>query len=88
MVHIVRMLRSFNEEKWISCVAGVGGSAKATRMIMDELECSFSKADKLARCKYPSLPTPSEQKALAKLFKCKRDVLFPIIGVIEELKAS
>lgn len=81
------MLRSMNFDKWNECVAAVGGNATATRMIMDELECSFSKADKLARCKYVSLPTPAEQKALAKLFKCKRDELFPTVGAAEK-KAS
>lgn len=55
----------------------VGGLKEATRLIAEKLECSESKADKIASGRYPSLPTPTEQMALAALMMRPRDVIFP-----------
>jgi len=57
----------------------VGGIDNATRLISDELECSISKAEKVATGSYPSQLSSAEQKALAKLLNLDRDVLFPIV---------
>lgn len=62
----------------------VGGLKKATQLIKAKLECSKSKAEKLAAGRYPSLPTPLEQRALASLMKCKRSDLFPVVEAVEE----
>jgi hypothetical protein len=58
----------------------VGGLSIATRLIMQELSCSPSKAEKIASGKYPSVPSTLEQLALAALLKKSRDVVFPVIG--------
>lgn len=60
------------------------GRKKAIGMISGTLECSASKAEKLADGRYPSVPTPLEQKALAKLTRIKRDDLFPVVTATEE----
>lgn len=66
----------------------VGSTNAAARLISDKLECSISKAQKLAGCRYPSVPSPTEQKALAALLKRPRDVLFPLCRKTKEIKAS
>lgn len=78
------MDRQLNDKVMANWRERVGGLAEATDLIKKALECSRSKAEKLAACRYPSLPTPTEQKALAKLLKTTRDVLFPL----RESKAS
>jgi hypothetical protein len=54
----------------------VGGLKTATRLIQNTLECSESKAEKLASGRYPSTVTPSEQIALAELMERPRDMVF------------
>lgn len=61
-------------------VKSVGGPTKAALKIQEMLECSLSKANKIQCCRYPSTPTPAEQKLLAKLVGRSRDVLFPLLA--------
>lgn len=68
--------------------ASVGGIREATRLISEKLECSRSKAEKLAAGRYPSLPTPTEQMALADLMHRSRDVLFPLVRARRKKQAS
>jgi hypothetical protein len=65
----------------------IGVEAAAERVI-HEIKCSLSKADKLVSGRYPSLPSPSEQLALAKLVGVHRDKLFPLAATSREEKAS
>ncbi len=74
------MTRQMNEQLWNEWVVRVGGVKEASRMILEKLECSTSKADKLARGVYPSMLTASEQKDLAQIVRTKRDILFVPVG--------
>jgi hypothetical protein len=62
--------------KWVE---SVGGPIKATLLIQQCLECSVSKAEKMATGRYPSLPTPAEQKVLSKMMKRSRNKLFAVV---------
>lgn len=71
------MRRQLNIEalkKWVD--THEGGADEAAESIKKELECSLSKASKLSYCKYEKQISASEQKALSKLTKISRDVLF------------
>jgi len=57
-----------------------GGLRSASLLICQSLECSYSKAEKLASGRYDRVLTASEQKALAELMNVSRDVLFPLRG--------
>ena len=57
----------------------VGGLTKATHLVMEKLECSHSKAEKIASGAYISVPTPTEQIVLAALMQRPRDVIFPLV---------
>lgn len=61
-------------------VMSVGGLREASRLVKEKLECSESKADKIVGCRYPSVPQPLEQIALASLLGRPRDVLYPTVG--------
>lgn len=63
--------------KW---TASVGGSGKATRILMDTLEIAPSTAEKLARGNYPSEPQFLIRKALCNLTGISEDKLFPLVG--------
>lgn len=80
MAHIVRMQRVIETKLIAEWVKTVGGISKAAGLIQTKLECSKSKAEKLAGNRYPSVPSPSEQKLLAALLKQKRDRIFPLAG--------
>jgi hypothetical protein len=75
--HIVSMQRQLALKELASWRDRVGGLREAIRLIGEKLECSKSKAEKLAAGRYPSLPTPTEQMALAELMNKTRDELFP-----------
>jgi hypothetical protein len=57
----------------------VGGLTKATHLVMEKLECSHSKAEKIASGAYISVPTPTEQIVIAALMQRPRDVIFPLV---------
>ena len=76
----MKVQRRIDTNEFGNWVRSVGGSIKATRLIEQKLECSESKAEKLAGGRYPSLPTPTEQMALAALMQRPRDVLFPLVA--------
>lgn len=59
-------------------VESAGGFTKAVALIVQKLECSESKAEKIAAGNYPSRMNPSEQNALSELVKKPRDVLFSV----------
>jgi hypothetical protein len=71
------MKRRLNGQRLAVWVQQVGGVKEASLLIVQKLECSISKAEKIASGRYLSLPTPSEQKDLADLLSTSRDVLFP-----------
>lgn len=74
------MKRQLNKRLMTEWVKSKGGREPATRLVMDSLECSRSKADKIVGCSYPSVPQPLEQKALADLLRTTRDFLYPEVG--------
>ncbi len=55
----------------------VGGLTKATILISQNLECSLSKAEKVATCRYPHLSS-QEKEALSCLTKIKLEDLFSV----------
>lgn len=59
-------------------VIDMGGPKEAAKLIKEKLECSKSKAEKIAGCRYPSMITPAEQVALSGLAHKSRDTLFPL----------
>ena len=69
-------------------VATVGGMAKATLLIMEALECSASKAEKIAGGRYPSGVSATEQKALALLWDVPRDQAFKPVSAGKRARAS
>lgn len=90
-MHIVsmkRITRRIDSAEVGSWVTSVGGVRKATWLIGETLECSLSKAEKIASGRYPSLPTLAEQVALATLMQRQRDVLFPLVAARGRSRAS
>ncbi len=77
MCGMKRQLNGREMRKWTDAV---GGIAEAARLIRAELECSLSKAEKLAACRYDREISASEQKVLARLTGSERDVLFHFAG--------
>lgn len=55
-----------DNEAWIE---SVGGLTEATLLVRDILKCGLSKAEKVARGRYPSALSEAERKALAELMK-------------------
>jgi hypothetical protein len=84
----MRRIRQLDRAEMHNWRESVGGLKAAARLISEKLECSESKAEKLASGRYPSLPTPTEQMALAALMKRPRDVLFPFVVAKGRAKAS
>lgn len=84
----MRLKRQLDQMEMTIWRESVGGLKEATRLISEKLECSESKADKLASGRYPSLPTPMEQMALAALMKRTRDAVFPLVTAKGRAKAS
>jgi len=82
------MKRQLNKRIMEEYVQSAGGVKTATERIKNKLQCSESKAEKLASCRYPSLPTPMEQVALAELLGVTRDTLYPPIIKTSEKRAS
>lgn len=74
------MKRKLNSKEMNEWVESVGGTKKAAQLVKEVLQCSMSKADKIVGCRYPSIPQPLEQLALAKLSDRSRDVLYPAVG--------
>lgn len=70
-----RTLDSSVLKKW---VASVGGIKAATEIIKSKLECSMSKAQKIAGGRYRSLPAAAEQALLADLIGKPREKVFPV----------
>lgn len=71
------MKRRIDYKEMLLWRESAGGIKEAARLISEKLECSLSKAEKIAGCRYPSVPTPTEQMALASLMQRPRDVVFP-----------
>lgn len=80
--------RHLDAKEMTTWTASVGGFAKAAQLIKERLECSISKAEKLAAGAYDRLPTASEQKELADLTNRSRDQLFPRVGARDQRRAS
>jgi hypothetical protein len=74
--HMKREIDYKRLEKWVE---RVGGIQNATTLICKRLECSLSKAEKLAGTRYPSMILPAEQVALSELTCIPRDALFPFV---------
>jgi hypothetical protein len=75
------MKRRLDRKEVAKWRASVGGLKIAAQLIQERLECSFSKAAKIAAGRYPSLVSPAEQYELSDLMGRPRDVLFKLIGV-------
>jgi hypothetical protein len=88
MRHFMRMKRQLNRLEMTLWREQVGGPDEAAMLIKAALDCSLSKAEKLATGRYPSLPTASEQSALASLMNRPRDTLFPQIDKAKRTRAS
>lgn len=73
----MRMKRRFNRKEMDTWREAVGGLEVATELIMEKLKCSRSKAEKLASCRYPSIPPPLEQEALAELMVRPLEAVYP-----------
>lgn len=74
------MKRRLDVTKMRNWLLSVGSTDEATLLVMKKLECSISKAQKIIGCRYPSIPQPLEQIALADLLGVPRDVLYPVVG--------
>lgn len=72
--------RLVNKEVMLRWREDVGGPKEAIRLIMAELECCFSKAEKLQAGSYDRELCASEEKTLAALMKRPRDVVFITVG--------
>jgi hypothetical protein len=71
------MKRRLNREVVLSWKESVGGHSEATRLVIDRLKCSTSKADKVASGHYPSIPSALERQALSDLMGVQESELFP-----------
>lgn len=81
MPHSVHMTRRhLSKDEFKAWRESVGGLARATLLVKEKLECSDSKAEKIASGRYISVPTPTEQMALAALMQRPRDVIFPLVA--------
>lgn len=74
------MERTINKQLVNEWVENVGGISQAAVLIKELLECSKSKAEKIAGLRYPSDLTAAEQKLLARLWKVQRDDAFKPVG--------
>lgn len=74
------MTRKLNKKEMQKWRESMGGLRSAVILICQTLECSLSKAEKLASCRYEKGLSASEQRVLADLLKVSRDVLFPMRG--------
>jgi hypothetical protein len=74
------MRRALNNAKISEWAESLGGKRQATILLMEELKCGTSKAEKIAGGRYPSLPTPLEQDVLVRLTGFDYDLLFPLVG--------
>lgn len=74
------MKRRLDKTEMNNWVASVGGTVAAAKLVEKKLECCDSKAQKIVGCRYPSVPPPLEQIALASLLGRPRDVLFPTVA--------
>lgn len=88
MPHTLHMKRRLNRLEMNQWREQVGGLDEASLLIKGTLDCSLSKAQKLASGRYPSEISASEQSALAALLKRPRDVLFPETEKARRSKAS
>lgn len=61
-------------EKWRKNFPNPDDAAIAVK---EALGCSISKAQKIVSGRYPSTLVLSEKRALAELFGCKLEILFP-----------
>jgi hypothetical protein len=78
-MHSMHMRREIDLNKLMLWVEREGGIKPAALEISQKLECSISKAEKLAAGRYPSRLMPSEQIVMSKLLKVTRDELFPLV---------
>ena len=85
---IMQRTRNIDYNEVAKWVVRVGGLANATLLIMEILECSASKADKIAAGRYPSTVTPCEQIALAELMCRPRSDIFPLVGAKGKSRVS
>lgn len=74
----MRMQKMKFGNEWAKWVDSAGGISKAALKIAEKLECSTSKAEKLAARRYPSHLTASEEIALADLIGKPREVIFKV----------
>lgn len=74
------MKRHLNKRLMADWAKSTGSLEKASDIVREKLQCSRSKADKIVGCRYPSVPQPLEQVALASLLGTTRDVLYPEAG--------
>lgn len=77
IAHNVLMKRQLNGKEMREWTESVGGIETAADLIKERLKCSRSKAEKLASCRYPSVPPPLEQEALAQLMARPHEAVFP-----------
>lgn len=66
----------------------VGGHPQAMAKVMACLRCGPSKADKIASGLYPSMPSPLEREALAKLIGVEESTLFIPVAAGAKNRAS
>ncbi len=83
-----REKRSLSKSEMLAWRESVGGVKKAAELIAHALECSISKAEKIAGGRYPSLPTLAEQLAISSLMERPRDKVFPVASPKAKRKAS
>lgn len=79
-MHTMHMKRRIDYGKLSKWVDEVGGIAEATRLISEKLECSISKAEKMAASRHLAGLLPAEQVLMSKLTRIARDQLFPAVS--------
>lgn len=73
------MKRTFDQKRVVRWTSSLpGGAAEATKLIMEKLKCSSSKAEKIAAGRYTGLPRPLDQIELAELINDDVELLFPL----------
>lgn len=77
-----------NESVMMTFTKNVGDFGESAKLIMVALDCSYSKAEKLARGDYPFSLNPFEQRELSKLTKRPMEELFPALNRKGKPKAS
>ena len=80
MRHTVLMKHYLDEQAMRVWVKSVGGPVPAAEKIRSALGCSRSKAEKIAGCRYPSIPQPLERAAIAALIGKPQDLIYPLKG--------